>query len=64
MSLCVSVKGSEVKHGEMPSDWRAAGGVYRLKYTHPFCEDSLILVVAVPMGNLLAVNGESAHIQF
>ncbi|XP_067110527.1 F-box only protein 7 [Osmerus mordax] len=49
-------QGSEVKHGEMPSDWRAAGGVYRLKYTHPFCEDSLILVVAVPMGNLLAVN--------
>lgn len=47
---------AEGREGEMPSSWRAAGGVYRFQYTHPFCQGSLTMVVAVPMGNVLAVN--------
>ncbi|XP_076862986.1 F-box only protein 7 [Brachyhypopomus gauderio] len=49
-------QGCDVKTGEMPSGWRAAGGVYRLQYTHPLCENSTALVVAVPMGQTLVLN--------
>ncbi|KAM3858907.1 F-box only protein 7 [Diretmus argenteus] len=49
-------QGSELKPGEMPSGWRAAGGVYRLQYTHPLCENSLAMVVAVSMGPMLVIN--------
>ncbi|KAM4523649.1 F-box only protein 7 [Fundulus diaphanus] len=49
-------QGSELKPGEMPAGWRCAGGVYRLQYAHPLCEDSLVSVVAVGMGPLLVIN--------
>ncbi|XP_066526106.1 F-box only protein 7 isoform X2 [Hoplias malabaricus] len=42
--------------GKMPSSWRATGGIYRLQYTHPHYENSLALVVAVPMGQALVIN--------
>ncbi|XP_054878001.1 F-box only protein 7 isoform X1 [Poeciliopsis prolifica] len=51
-----SAQGSELKPGEMPAGWRSAGGVYRLQYTHPLCENSLVSVVAVGMGPLLVLN--------
>lgn len=47
---------SEVRSGEMPSGWRASVGVYRLHYVHPLCENSLAMVVAVPMGSVLVIN--------
>ncbi|XP_056132952.1 F-box only protein 7 [Lampris incognitus] len=49
-------QGTEIKPGEMPSGWRAAGGVYKLQYTHPLCDSSLIMVVAVSMGPMLVIN--------
>ncbi|KAI5620289.1 F-box only protein 7, partial [Silurus asotus] len=49
-------QGCEVKHGEMPSGWRAAGGVYRLQYSHPQCEGSVVQVVAVPMAQTLVLH--------
>ncbi|KAM4711884.1 F-box only protein 7 isoform 1-T2 [Anableps anableps] len=49
-------QGSELKPGEMPAEWRSAGGVYRLQYAHPLCENSLVSVVAVGMGPLLVIN--------
>ncbi|KAL0964908.1 hypothetical protein UPYG_G00274230 [Umbra pygmaea] len=49
-------KGSEVPSGEMPAGWRTPGGVHRLQYTHPLCEESLAMVLAVPMGAVLVVN--------
>uniref|UniRef100_A0A3B5MDD8 F-box domain-containing protein n=1 Tax=Xiphophorus couchianus TaxID=32473 RepID=A0A3B5MDD8_9TELE len=51
-----SSQGSELKPGEMPAGWRSVGGVYRLQYTHPLCENSLVSVVAVGMGPLLVLN--------
>ncbi|KAJ7987936.1 hypothetical protein DPEC_G00318410 [Dallia pectoralis] len=49
-------QGSEVRSGEMPAGWRAPGGVYRLQYSHPLCDRSLALVVAVSMGTILVIN--------
>ncbi|XP_026775335.3 F-box only protein 7 isoform X1 [Pangasianodon hypophthalmus] len=49
-------QGCDVRAGEMPSGWRAAGGLYRLQYSHPLCENSLAQVVAVPMGQTLVFN--------
>ncbi|XP_030638826.1 F-box only protein 7 [Chanos chanos] len=49
-------QGLEVRAGEMPSGWRATGGLYRLQYVHPLCETSLVTVVAVPMGQTLVIN--------
>ncbi|KAF7651803.1 hypothetical protein LDENG_00105120 [Lucifuga dentata] len=49
-------QGCELKPGEMPGGWRAAGSVYQLQYTHPLCESSLAVVLAVPMGALLVIN--------
>ncbi|XP_028981118.1 F-box only protein 7 [Esox lucius] len=49
-------QGSEVRSGEMPPGWRAPGGVYRLQYSHPLCDNSLAMVLAVPMGALLVIN--------
>ncbi|XP_041637166.1 F-box only protein 7 [Cheilinus undulatus] len=45
-----------LKAGEMPSGWRSAGGVYRLQYSHPLCENSVLSVVSVCMGPKLVVN--------
>lgn len=50
-------QGCDVRAGEMPSGWRVAGGLYRLQYSHPLCENSLAQVAAVPMGQTLVVNG-------
>ncbi|XP_036812654.1 F-box only protein 7 isoform X4 [Oncorhynchus mykiss] len=49
-------QGSEGRPGEMPAGWRAPGGLYRLQYAHPLCDDSLALVLAVPMGPVLVIN--------
>ncbi|KAL7857764.1 hypothetical protein AOLI_G00178660 [Acnodon oligacanthus] len=49
-------QGCDARAGQMPSGWCAAGGVYRLQYTHPHCENSLATVVAVPMGQTLVIN--------
>ncbi|XP_053344372.1 F-box only protein 7 [Clarias gariepinus] len=49
-------QGCDVRAGEMPGGWRAVGGLYRLQYSHPFCENSLPQVVAVPMGQTLVFN--------
>ncbi|XP_058263538.1 F-box only protein 7-like [Hemibagrus wyckioides] len=49
-------QGCDVRDGEMPSGWRAAGGLYRLQYSHPLCENSLVQVVIVPMGQTLVIN--------
>lgn len=60
--MCVSVKGSEGRSGEMPAGWQATGGVYKLQYTHPLCENSLAVVVSIPMGSMLVINGESTNL--
>uniref|UniRef100_A0A4W6F3Q5 F-box protein 7 n=1 Tax=Lates calcarifer TaxID=8187 RepID=A0A4W6F3Q5_LATCA len=49
-------QGSELRPGEMPDGWRSAGGVYKLQYTHPLCENSLAMVVGVCMGPVLVIN--------
>ncbi|XP_071358161.1 F-box only protein 7 isoform X2 [Trachinotus anak] len=49
-------QGSELKPNEMPGGWRSTGGVYKLQYTHPLCENSLAMVVAVCMGPVLVIN--------
>ncbi|XP_030006395.1 F-box only protein 7 isoform X3 [Sphaeramia orbicularis] len=49
-------EGSALKSTEMPAGWRRAGGVYKLQYTHPLCENSLAMVVAVCMGPILTIN--------
>lgn len=55
---CVCVPGCELNTGEMPAGWRSAGGVYKLQYTHPLCDHSLVTVVTVCMGPVLVINGE------
>lgn len=59
---CVSVKGSEGRTVEMPAGWRVAGSMYKLQYTHPLCENSLAVVVSIPMGSMLVINGESTNL--
>uniref|UniRef100_A0A8C4GIG0 F-box protein 7 n=1 Tax=Dicentrarchus labrax TaxID=13489 RepID=A0A8C4GIG0_DICLA len=49
-------QGCEMKAGEMPAGWRSAAGVYKLQYTHPLCDNSLAMVVAVCMGPVLVIN--------
>ncbi|XP_026183104.1 F-box only protein 7 isoform X2 [Mastacembelus armatus] len=49
-------QGCELQPGEMPGGWRSSGGVYKLQYTHPLCENSLAMVVAVCMGPMLVIN--------
>lgn len=51
-----------MKPGEMPAGWRSAGGVYKLQYTHPLCENSLAMVVGVCMGPVLVINGEFVNL--
>ncbi|XP_069084024.1 F-box only protein 7 isoform X2 [Pleurodeles waltl] len=48
-------QGSEGKAVSMPVTWRG-GGVYKLQYTHPLCNDGSATLTCVPMGNLLVVN--------
>ncbi|XP_073337168.1 F-box only protein 7 [Pagrus major] len=53
---CVSVPGCELNTSEMPAGWRSVGGVYKLQYTHPLCDHSLVTVVTVCMGPVLVIN--------
>ncbi|XP_069484890.1 F-box only protein 7 [Ambystoma mexicanum] len=48
-------KGSEGKAVAMPETWRG-GGVYKLQYTHPLCDDGSATLACVPMGNLIVIN--------
>ncbi|KAA0720838.1 F-box only protein 7 [Triplophysa tibetana] len=49
-------QGWNVNSGEMPIGWRSTGGVYRIQYGHPLLENSVVTVVAVPMGQTLVIN--------
>lgn len=49
-------EGGVLKSTEMPTGWKRTGGVYKLQYTHPLCENSLAMVVAVCMGPILTIN--------
>ncbi|KAM3588039.1 uncharacterized protein V6R79_019646 [Siganus canaliculatus] len=49
-------EGGQLSAAEMPEGWRATGGVYKLRYSHPLCEHSLAMVVAVTMGGVLVIN--------
>ncbi|XP_036977694.1 F-box only protein 7 [Acanthopagrus latus] len=53
---CACVPGCELNTSEMPAGWRSAGGVYKLQYTHPLCDRSLVTVVTVCMGPVLVIN--------
>lgn len=46
----------ELNSGNMPSGWRGACGVYKLKYTHALCENSLVTLAAVCSGPTLVIN--------
>ncbi|KAJ3612412.1 hypothetical protein NHX12_020688 [Muraenolepis orangiensis] len=45
-----------LKPGDMPSGWRSPGGAYKLQYNHPWCENSLIMVIGLSMGPVLVIN--------
>ncbi|XP_038612189.1 F-box only protein 7 [Tachyglossus aculeatus] len=47
--------GTEAKAVSMPEKWRS-GGVYKLQYTHPLCEDGSAALTCVPLGNLIVIN--------
>ncbi|XP_068938119.1 F-box only protein 7 isoform X2 [Petaurus breviceps papuanus] len=47
--------GTEAKAVSMPEKWRA-GGVYKLQYTHPLCEDGTAALTCVPLGSLVVIN--------
>ncbi|XP_067855747.1 F-box only protein 7 [Heptranchias perlo] len=48
-------QGTGLKVANMPEKWKN-GGVYRLQYNHPLCEDGSAALTCVPMGNLVVVN--------
>lgn len=47
--------GTEAKAVSMPEKWRS-GGVYKLQYTHPLCEDGTAALTCVPLGSLVVIN--------
>ncbi|XP_074082884.1 F-box only protein 7 [Macrotis lagotis] len=47
--------GTEAKAMSMPEKWRS-GGVYKLQYTHPLCEDGTAALTCVPLGSLIVIN--------
>ncbi|XP_060885187.1 F-box only protein 7 isoform X2 [Labrus mixtus] len=49
-------QGCGLKAAEMPAGWRSAGGVYKLQYVHPLCENSVVSVLALCMGPVLVIN--------
>ncbi|KAJ0047484.1 hypothetical protein NL108_000792 [Boleophthalmus pectinirostris] len=49
-------EGGEPQSVDMPAGWRGAGGVYKLKYSHALCENSLALLAAVCTGPALVIN--------
>ncbi|XP_030401059.1 F-box only protein 7 isoform X1 [Gopherus evgoodei] len=48
-------QGTEAKAVSMPEKWRS-GGVYKLQYTHPLCEDGSAALTCVPLGDLIVIN--------
>uniref|UniRef100_A0A8D0H9L0 F-box only protein 7 n=1 Tax=Sphenodon punctatus TaxID=8508 RepID=A0A8D0H9L0_SPHPU len=48
-------QGIEVKAVSMPEKWRS-GGVYKLQYTHPLCEDGSAGLTCVPLRDLIVIN--------
>lgn len=40
----------------LPAGWRGASGVYKLKYTHVLCENSLVTLAALRTGPTLVIN--------
>ncbi|KAG7232966.1 hypothetical protein INR49_007902 [Caranx melampygus] len=49
-------QGADLKSTQMPDGWRSGGGVYKMQYTHPLCENSVAMVVGVCMGPVLVIN--------
>uniref|UniRef100_A0A5F8H7U5 F-box protein 7 n=1 Tax=Monodelphis domestica TaxID=13616 RepID=A0A5F8H7U5_MONDO len=47
--------GTEAKAVSMPENWRS-GGVYKLQYMHPLCEDGTAALTCVPLGSLIVIN--------
>ncbi|KAM4748700.1 F-box only protein 7 [Rhinophrynus dorsalis] len=48
-------QGAETKSMFMPEEWRS-GGVYKLHYSHPLCEEGSATLACVPMGKLIVIN--------
>ncbi|XP_043943416.1 F-box only protein 7 isoform X2 [Protopterus annectens] len=48
-------QGTGTNTKSMPDKWKN-GGVYKLNYIHPLCEEGLTTLVCTPMGKLLVVN--------
>uniref|UniRef100_A0ACB8FMG5 F-box only protein 7 n=1 Tax=Sphaerodactylus townsendi TaxID=933632 RepID=A0ACB8FMG5_9SAUR len=48
-------QGTEAKSVSMPEKWRN-GGVYKLQYTHPLCENGSAALTCVPLGDFIVVN--------
>ncbi|KAM9334772.1 F-box only protein 7 [Symphorus nematophorus] len=49
-------QGGELRAVEMPAGWRSSSGYYKLQFSHPLCENSVAMVVAVSMGAELVIN--------
>uniref|UniRef100_A0A3B4AU00 F-box domain-containing protein n=1 Tax=Periophthalmus magnuspinnatus TaxID=409849 RepID=A0A3B4AU00_9GOBI len=49
-------EGYELQSVDMPTEWRGAAGVYKLKYSHVLCENSLAVLAAVCTGPTLVIN--------
>ncbi|CAL9682649.1 unnamed protein product [Knipowitschia caucasica] len=48
-------EGIALQSMDMPTGWRGAG-VYKLKYSHPLCENSHAILAAVSTGSTLVIN--------
>lgn len=49
-------EGYEPNSVNLPAGWRGGSGVYKLKYTHALCENSLVTLAAVCTGPTLVIN--------
>lgn len=49
-------EGHELNSVTLPAEWRGACGVYKLKYTHALCENSVVTLAAVCAGPTLVIN--------
>lgn len=45
----------ELNSGEMPIGWKLPGGVYKLSYSHPVCNNRMVMVIGICMGPTLAI---------
>ncbi|XP_053574939.1 F-box only protein 7 [Bombina bombina] len=48
-------QGADAKIMCMPEAWRS-GGVYKLHYTHPLCNENSVTLTCVPLGKFIVVN--------